>query len=160
MSANEHQLSVSVGRQVQFVRERAGRSVEWIAQKCGVKPAIIASLEAGRAQPSIAVLDRVAQALDTTLVALLRGARKRADSDRVPPAQILDRIARFVISELPDSVGDKLDVVESTVVRHAMFVSGGNKSAAARLLGLERKALVRRWDRIQRDARKKQKRAA
>jgi len=66
----------------------------------------------------------------------------------------LDRIARAIV-ELPADLGSKLDAAEVAVVRHAMLVCDGNQSAAARLLGIERKALVRRWQRIRRESKRK-----
>lgn len=59
----------------------------------------------------------------------------------------VDRIARSLLS-LPDRLGSKLAVIERAVLHHAIEVCGGNKSAAARLVGVHRKALERRWDRI------------
>jgi DNA-binding NtrC family response regulator len=58
----------------------------------------------------------------------------------------IDRIARALLA-LPDRVGSKLDVVERAVLHHAIESCGGNKSAAARLLGVDRKSLERRWER-------------
>ena len=45
-------------------------------------------------------------------------------------------------------LGSKLDVIERAVLHHAIEVCGGNKSAAARLIGVDRKALERKWDRL------------
>jgi DNA-binding NtrC family response regulator len=58
----------------------------------------------------------------------------------------IDRIARALLA-LPERVGSKLDVVERAVLHHAIESCGGNKSAAARLLGVDRKSLERRWER-------------
>jgi DNA-binding NtrC family response regulator len=57
----------------------------------------------------------------------------------------LDAIARAVLA-LPDSK-HRLREVERAVVAHALLMTKGNVSAAARLLGVERKALERRVDR-------------
>jgi DNA-binding NtrC family response regulator len=62
------------------------------------------------------------------------------------PSQV-DELARAVLA-LPGEVGSKLDVIERAVVRFAMEASRGNKSAAARMIGVDRKALERRWDRL------------
>ena len=35
---------------------------------------------------------------------------------------------------------DKLELVDAAAVRYALEVAGGNKSAAARLLGIDRRA--------------------
>jgi DNA-binding NtrC family response regulator len=59
----------------------------------------------------------------------------------------IDRIAKTLLS-LPARLGSKLDVIERAVLHHAIEVCGGNKSAAARLIGLDRKALERKWDRL------------
>src|SRR5450432_782549 len=59
----------------------------------------------------------------------------------------VDRIAKALLA-LPSTVGSKLDVIERAILHHAIEVSGGNKSAAARLIGVDRKALERKWDRL------------
>jgi DNA-binding NtrC family response regulator len=59
----------------------------------------------------------------------------------------IDRMARSLLA-LPDRVGSKLDVIERAVLHHAIESCGGNKSAAARLIGVDRKALERRWERL------------
>ena len=56
--------------------------------------------------------------------------------------EILSSIARKVM-ELPVP-GSKLDAVQRAIVMHALADCGGNVSAAARLLGVERKALERK----------------
>ncbi|MBL9042032.1 MAG: sigma-54-dependent Fis family transcriptional regulator [Myxococcales bacterium] len=63
-----------------------------------------------------------------------------ADSDEV------ERLARQFLAR--DMAGEnKLDLMERTMVRIAMEVAGHNQSRAARILGLERKALERRFKR-------------
>jgi DNA-binding NtrC family response regulator len=59
----------------------------------------------------------------------------------------IDRMARSLLA-LPDRLGSKLDVIERAVLHHAIETCGGNKSAAARLIGVDRKALERRWERL------------
>ena len=59
----------------------------------------------------------------------------------------IDRMARALLA-LPERVGSKLDVIERAVLHHAIESCGGNKSAAARLIGVDRKALERRWERL------------
>jgi DNA-binding NtrC family response regulator len=44
--------------------------------------------------------------------------------------------------------GSKLEVVERAVLARAMELSGGNQSAAARLVGLGRRALARHWQKF------------
>jgi DNA-binding NtrC family response regulator len=59
----------------------------------------------------------------------------------------IDRIAKRLLA-LPPHLGSKLEVVERAIVQQAIEMSGGNKSAAARILGLDRKALERKWERL------------
>jgi DNA-binding NtrC family response regulator len=59
----------------------------------------------------------------------------------------VDRIAKKLLA-LPPHVGSKLEIVERSIVLQAIEMSNGNKSAAARMLGLDRKALERKWERI------------
>jgi DNA-binding NtrC family response regulator len=59
----------------------------------------------------------------------------------------IDRMARSLLA-LPDRLGSKLDVIERAVLHHAIESCGGNKSAAARLIGVDRKSLERRWERL------------
>jgi DNA-binding NtrC family response regulator len=59
----------------------------------------------------------------------------------------IDKLARSLLA-LPDRLGSKLDVIERAVLHHAIEACGGNKSAAARLIGVDRKALERRWERL------------
>ncbi len=56
---------------------------------------------------------------------------------------MLERIGRG-IAELPADVGDKIEAAEAAAVRYALHACAGNKSAAARVLGIDRKALERR----------------
>jgi DNA-binding NtrC family response regulator len=58
----------------------------------------------------------------------------------------IDRIARALLA-LPERLGSKLRVIERAVLHHAIESCGGNKAAAARLIGVDRKMLERRWDR-------------
>jgi DNA-binding protein Fis len=70
-----------------------------------------------------------------------------AETQQPTPAQrvkalSLDAVARFVLDR--NDPGSKLDLIERAVVANAMSACSGNQSAAARLLGIERKALARR----------------
>lgn len=59
----------------------------------------------------------------------------------------IDKMARSLLA-LPSKLGSKLDMIERAVLHHAIETCGGNKSAAARLVGVDRKALDRRWGRL------------
>ncbi len=71
--------------------------------------------------------------------ALLRPAAATASS--APPSSLAEAAA--VVVGLPVS-GSKLAEIERAVVTHALEVCRGNVSAAARLLGVDRKALERK----------------
>jgi two-component system response regulator HydG len=91
------------------------------------------------------VVERVALLSETDLVdvaVLEELARETGDATRE-----IDRIARTLLA-LPSNLGSKLDVIERAILQHAIEVSGGNKSAAARLIGVDRKALERKWERL------------
>jgi DNA-binding NtrC family response regulator len=83
------------------------------------------------------------------VAALLGGQPASVTSEHVsaggaPPSN-LDEIARAVLA-LPDC-RHRLREVERAVVARALLTTKGNVSAAARLLGTERKALERRIER-------------
>jgi two-component system response regulator HydG len=59
----------------------------------------------------------------------------------------IDRLARELLA-LPERMGSKLRAIERAVLHHAVESCGGNKSAAARLIGVDRKVLERRWERM------------
>jgi DNA-binding NtrC family response regulator len=115
------------------------------------------AIEAGRARPSIAALGRIARAIGVDLVDLVRGtdrAGAEPSGERASGRLGLSQIAK-AIAELPTSVGSKVDAAESAAVLYAMKACGDNQSAAARLLGMERKAFVRRLVRSRRHKPKK-----
>jgi DNA-binding NtrC family response regulator len=68
------------------------------------------------------------------------------DRAREDVAREIDRLARALLA-LPERVGSKLHVIERAVLHHAIETCGGNKSAAARMIGVDRKSLERKWDR-------------
>ncbi len=63
-----------------------------------------------------------------------------------PAMEVVD-MAKGILS-LPGRVGSKLDFIERAVLHHAVEVCSGNKSAAARLIGLDRRALDRKLGRF------------
>jgi DNA-binding NtrC family response regulator len=81
-------------------------------------------------------------AIDAEMLESIAGPGAKGDA-RIE----IDRMARSLLA-LPDRVGSKLDVIERAVLHHAIESCGGNKSAAARLIGVDRKALERRWERL------------
>jgi DNA-binding NtrC family response regulator len=91
------------------------------------------------------VVERVALLSETDLIdvhVLEDLARETNDATRE-----IDRIAKTLLA-LPSNLGSKLDIIERAILHHAIEASGGNKSAAARLIGVDRKALERKWERL------------
>jgi DNA-binding NtrC family response regulator len=96
------------------------------------------------------VVERIALLADSDTIdvgVLDELARERSASDS---ASEIDRIARALLA-LPSRLGSKLDVIERAILHHAIETCGGNKSAAARLIGVDRKALERKWERLAED---------
>ena len=56
--------------------------------------------------------------------------------------------SKQAILTLPMHTGSKLDFIERAVLHHAIETSAGNKSAAARMVGVDRRALDRRMRRL------------
>jgi DNA-binding NtrC family response regulator len=93
------------------------------------------------------VVERLALLAETDLIepkTLEELARERYNVDANTE---IDRLARALLA-LPDRLGSKLHVIERAVLHHAIEACGGNKSAAARLIGVDRKSLERKWERL------------
>jgi transcriptional regulator with XRE-family HTH domain len=152
--------SPAVGRAIRTTRERARLPIGRVAQASGLATPELDAIESGRTRPSIALLDRIARALGSNLVDLVRGANHDPSHHALPeptsdssPRLSLSQIAR-AIAELPVKGGSKIDAAESAVILYAMSVCNDNQSAAARMLLMERKAFVRRLRRARRRTKK------
>jgi transcriptional regulator with XRE-family HTH domain len=171
--------SPEVGRALRVARERAGLGQGPVARASGLSAGELRSIEAGESHPSIAVLQRLASAVGASLLEVVRHADgkhadgkhadgKHADGSRradgksriaastmalpttaAMPSIGIEALARAIL-ELPPNVGSKIEAVASATVLRAMVVCRNNQSAAARLLGMERKAFVRRLQRARR----------
>jgi DNA-binding NtrC family response regulator len=73
------------------------------------------------------------------------GALVEVDASRT--AHEVEKIVQSILT-LPMHTGSKLDFIERAVLHHAIETSAGNKSAAARMVGVNRRALDRRLRRI------------
>jgi DNA-binding NtrC family response regulator len=92
------------------------------------------------------LVDRLAVFAEDDLVtpdvlAVLPGRERRG----VPAEDQVKQLAKAIL-RMPDT-GDKLAHVEQALIAEAMSLAEGNKSAAARLLGVHRKAIERRLGR-------------
>jgi transcriptional regulator with XRE-family HTH domain len=144
-------LSAAVGRRINELREASGLSVDRLARQSGLRAIELRSIERGRGRPSLSTLAKLAAPLHVSVTDLVKTAANPppppAPKTIPSPTGLADVVSiGRAIAQLPDRVGDKLDAVEEAAVRHAMDVCGENQSHAARLLGIERKALARRWD--------------
>jgi DNA-binding NtrC family response regulator len=92
------------------------------------------------------VVERIALLAEDDVVDVPTLEELTPDRARPDAAGEIDRIARALLA-LPERLGSKLQVIERAVLHHAIESCGGNKSAAARLLGVDRKALERKWER-------------
>ena len=145
--------SSTIGRALRARREREGLTPARVARESGVSVAELDRIESGRNRPSVGALARVARALGVSLADLVStngaGAAVGAPIPGMLSSLSLTDIGR-AITELPRPVGSKIDAVISAAVLHALKECGDNQSAAARILGMERKAFVRRVQRARR----------
>jgi len=70
-------------------------------------------------------------------------------SDRAAPTTLgsFDALVDALLAA-PDVGPSKYHAIERALLRRALDLSNGNHSAAARMLGMERRALTRRWERL------------
>ncbi len=151
--------AAAVGQAIRALRERKHQSLTAVSRTASISSAELAAIESGRGRATVAQLHRVARAVGSSLVDVVNDARMPASTNgagmRSKASSIgLPEIAR-AIAELPGSLGSKVDAAESAAVLYAMQVEGNNQSAAARLLGMERKAFVRRLARTRRKSKKR-----
>jgi transcriptional regulator with XRE-family HTH domain len=140
-------ISTAVGRLLQQRRLNSGIPLPRLAKKVGLSVSALQRIEEGGTRPSLGTLTDLARHLATSVPELVREAKQA----QAAPAKIQnvlsigpEQIGRAIV-ELPDGF-DKLRVAETAAVRYALEACKGNKSAAARLLGLQRQALARRTE--------------
>jgi ribosome-binding protein aMBF1 (putative translation factor) len=63
-------LQINIGKQIQKLRELKGLSQQDLAAKCNFEKSNMSRLEAGRVNPTISTLEKVANALNVSLVEL------------------------------------------------------------------------------------------
>ncbi len=64
---SENSLQIIVGKNIQKIRESKGISQQELAAKCNFEKSNMSRLEAGRVNPTLSTLEKVAKALDVTL---------------------------------------------------------------------------------------------
>ena len=66
----ENSLQIKIGKHIQKVRDLKGISQQDLAAKCNFEKSNMSRLEAGRVNPTLSTLEKVANALDITLAEL------------------------------------------------------------------------------------------
>jgi DNA-binding NtrC family response regulator len=112
-----------------------------------VSPESLLDVEEGRSRPSIAMLAAMASHLGTSLRKLAREVDEGSAFAK-PFSMHVEDIGRAIVHM--EYAGNKLQYAESAAVHYALAACHGNRSAAARLLGVERRRLVRRARRVPR----------
>jgi transcriptional regulator with XRE-family HTH domain len=67
---SDNSLQINVGKQIQKIRESKGLSQQDLAAKCNFEKSNMSRLETGRVNPTLSTLEKVAKALDISLVEL------------------------------------------------------------------------------------------
>ena len=62
-----YSIQDKIGKQIQKLRELKGLSQQDLAAKCNFEKSNLSRLEAGRVNPTLSTLEKVAKALDITL---------------------------------------------------------------------------------------------
>jgi transcriptional regulator with XRE-family HTH domain len=142
VAMSEETLSAAMGLCLRELRLRAGLSLPRLSKKVGLSASDLQRIEAGAAEPSISTLNDLAGHLGTTLGELVRTAKSQAARREASALRGPEEIGRAILN-LPEGT-DKVRVVVAAAIRLALEESNGNQSAASRLLGMERRALMRR----------------
>jgi ribosome-binding protein aMBF1 (putative translation factor) len=66
-SMSENSPQINVGKNIQRIRESKGISQQELAAKCNFEKSNMSRLEAGRVNPTLSTLEKVANALEITL---------------------------------------------------------------------------------------------
>ncbi|WP_030622399.1 helix-turn-helix domain-containing protein [Streptomyces sclerotialus] len=69
-SSTTQQFVTRIGGRIRALRKQRGWSVQQLAEAGGISRRMLTDIELGQANPSLATVDRVAQALDTDFAAL------------------------------------------------------------------------------------------
>jgi transcriptional regulator with XRE-family HTH domain len=96
--------AANLGRNIQALREARGHSQQQIARIAGVPRATWANLESGQANPTLAVLIRVAQALQVRLEELIEPPRRLGRLYRAASLPTRTRGTVTVRKLLPESI--------------------------------------------------------
>ena len=141
-----------IGRTLQTLRAVSGHRSTVVARMAGISATELAYIESGESKASLYTYQRVARALGSSLTDVVaRAGDERAQWSGAATSTTTADVGR-AICDL-GARGSKVEAAVSAAVREAMRRTGDNQSAAARLLGMERKAFVRRLAKAKRVAR-------
>jgi transcriptional regulator with XRE-family HTH domain len=98
------EAAAHLGRNIQVLREGRGQTQQQIARVAGVPRATWANLESGQANPTLAVLIRVAQALQVRLEELIEPPRRLGRLYRAASLPTRTRGTVTVRKLLPESI--------------------------------------------------------
>ena len=93
-----------LGRNIQTLREARGRTQEQIARMAGIPRATWANLESGAANPTLAVLIKVAAALQVRLEELIEPPRRTGRLYRAAELPTREKCSVTVRKLLPESI--------------------------------------------------------
>src|SRR6187551_1741883 len=93
-----------LARNIQTLREARGRTQQQIARVAGIPRATWANLESGAANPTLAVLIKVAQALQVRLEELIEPPRRTGRLYRAAELTWREKSAVIVRKLLPESI--------------------------------------------------------
>ena len=68
---SDNSIQINVGKQIQKLRELKGISQQDLAAKCNFEKSNMSRLEAGRVNPTLSTLEKVANALEVTLAEIV-----------------------------------------------------------------------------------------
>lgn len=67
---SDNSLQINVGKQIQKIRELKGLSQQDLAAKCNFEKSNMSRLEAGKVNPTLSTLEKVASALEINIIEL------------------------------------------------------------------------------------------
>ncbi|MEV0167712.1 helix-turn-helix domain-containing protein [Nonomuraea fuscirosea] len=110
---------VELGRRLRARRAALGRTVASVATEAGVSVPYVANLENGRGNPTVAVLDRLADALGTRLVIELADPTVDPMITALPPSLVdFTQSARFrrEVGRLAAALGEEQRAIRARLV--------------------------------------------
>jgi transcriptional regulator with XRE-family HTH domain len=107
---------MGLGRKVRSLREARGLSLKALATRAGVSESFVSQIERGVANPSVASLRRLAEALDSSVGALFQGPDTHGRVVRLRDrAQLADPARRWEDSLLTPRDAKRLQVILSSI---------------------------------------------